>query len=94
MAETETRVEIFGNAYTLKGEGDDAYLKELAGYVDQQMRTLAAGMGTPAAPLKVAILAAVHMADELHQLRKRVEALERLLEETAKELAGALEQAP
>ena len=34
-------VEVFGQRFSLQGEGDEAYFHELAEYVDAQMRTLA-----------------------------------------------------
>ncbi|MDC4222875.1 MAG: cell division protein ZapA [Candidatus Manganitrophus sp.] len=34
-------VEIFGHRYTLRGDADEAYAKELAGYVDKKMTEMA-----------------------------------------------------
>lgn len=57
------QVEIFGQSYNLRGEGDTSYLQELAGYVDKRMREVADATGTVDS-LKVAILAALNIADE------------------------------
>lgn len=57
------QVEIFGQSYNLRGEGDTSYLQELAGYVDRRMREVADATGTVDS-LKVAILAALNIADE------------------------------
>lgn len=57
------QVEIFGQSYNLRGEGDSSYLQELAAYVDRRMREVADATGTVDS-LKVAILAALNIADE------------------------------
>lgn len=63
------KVEIYDQAYTVRSDGDPAYLKELAEYVDQRMREISSGTLTVDSR-KVAILAALYIADEFHQLRK------------------------
>ena len=57
------QVEIYGQSYNLRGEGESAYLQELAAYVDKRMREVAAATETVDS-LKVAILAALNIADE------------------------------
>jgi len=61
-----TPVTIFGRTYHLRGEGDPAYLAELAADVDRRMKEVADATGT-ADTLKVAILAALNIADERFQ---------------------------
>jgi cell division protein ZapA len=63
------KVEIYDQAYTVRSDGDPQYLKELAEYVDQRMREISSGTLTVDSR-KVAILAALYIADELHQLKK------------------------
>lgn len=63
------QVEIFGQSYNLRGEGDSSYLQELAGYVDKRMREVADATGTVDS-LKVAILAALNIADESRRDRR------------------------
>ncbi|HUD72508.1 MAG TPA: cell division protein ZapA [Dongiaceae bacterium] len=63
------QVEIFGQSYNLRGEGDTSYLQELAGYVDKRMREVADATGTVDS-LKVAILAALNIADEARRDRR------------------------
>jgi cell division protein ZapA len=65
-----TTVEIYGQVYHVRGEGDPAYLTELARFVDSRMREVAA-KATIVDPLKIAILAALNIADELSQARER-----------------------
>jgi cell division protein ZapA len=61
-----TPVTIFGRTYHLRGQGDPAYLAELAADVDRRMKEVADATGT-ADTLKVAILAALNVADERFQ---------------------------
>ena len=63
------KVEIYDQAYTVRSDGDPEYLKHLAEYVDQRMREISSGTLTVDSR-KVAILAALYIADELHQLRR------------------------
>src|SRR5436190_8913341 len=63
------KVEIYDQAYTVRSDGDPEYLRELAEYVDQRMREISSGTLTVDSR-KVAILAALYIADELHQMRK------------------------
>lgn len=62
------RVEIFDHPYNIRSDGDNEYIQELAFYVDKKMREISSGTQTVDS-IKVAILAALHIADELYQLR-------------------------
>ena len=62
-------VEIYNQTYNIRSDGDSDYISELAEYVDSRMREISSGTLTVDS-LKVAILAALYIADELHQLRK------------------------
>jgi cell division protein ZapA len=67
-----TEVEIFGQTYNVRGEGDPNYLLELARFVDARMREVAAEVATVDA-MKIAILAALNIADEFSRFRKERE---------------------
>ncbi len=58
-----TPVTIYGRTYHLRGSGDTEYLAKLADIVDSTMKQVAQSTGT-ADTLKVAILAALNIADE------------------------------
>src|ERR1051325_6664489 len=62
------RVEIYNPTYSLRSDGDNDYILELAEYVDRKMREISSGTFTVDS-LKVAILAALHIADEYYQLK-------------------------
>lgn len=67
-----TGVEIFGQTYNVRGDGDPNYLLELARFVDSRMREVAAEVVT-VDPMKIAILAALNIADEFSRYRKQRE---------------------
>ena len=62
-------VEIFGQTYNVRGDGDPDYLAELARFVDSRMREVASQVAT-VDPMKIAILAALNIADEFSRFRK------------------------
>jgi cell division protein ZapA len=66
--DSTTAVEIFGQTYNVRGEGDPNYLTELARFVDSRMREVAAQVAT-IDPMKIAILAALNIADEFSRYR-------------------------
>ncbi|KXJ99891.1 MAG: Cell division protein ZapA [Acidobacteria bacterium OLB17] len=67
-ATSTMRVEIYNQTYSIRSDGDNAYIQDLAAYVDRKMREISSGTMTVDS-LKVAILAALHIADELHQIQ-------------------------
>ncbi len=94
MPRGSTEVEIFGAVYSVRGSDDRGYLQGLADLVDRKMREVAQHVNT-ADTARIAILAALNLADELLSLEKRQEG-ERVLirekvAELTEELAGALE---
>ena len=74
------RVEIYNQTYNIRSDGDSEYVMSLAEFVDSRMREIS-GSTLTVDSLKVAILAALHIADELHRL-------ERLHEQTDQQLAS------
>ncbi len=86
------QVEIFGQVYKVRGEEDQGYIEELARYVDSKMQTIAETTGTIDS-LKVAILAALNIADELFKVQNERESSEERVTVKANELADALDEA-
>jgi len=68
------QVEIFGQTYSIKAVNGKEYLRELAAFVDARMKEVQKGTGTPDG-YKIAILAALNIADELHRLRSQHDTL-------------------
>ncbi|MFL6236412.1 MAG: cell division protein ZapA [Thermoanaerobaculia bacterium] len=71
MPSTTTQVEIFGEVYSVRGSDDNGYLQELASLVDRKMREVAERVKGDTA--RIAILAALNLADELFQIQNRQE---------------------
>lgn len=65
-AEDLLSVEIYGQSYKLRGEGQKDYIQKLAGYLDSKMNQIA-DSSTTVDSLKVAILAALNITDEYFQ---------------------------
>jgi cell division protein ZapA len=87
-----TRVQIFGQTYSIAGDLDPAYVQKLAAYVDEKMRAISDATSTVDTQ-KAAVLAALAIADELHSgLRERCER-EELLREQAERCLTLVERA-
>ncbi len=86
-------VEIFGQTYTVKAGADAGYVEELAAHVDAQMREVSRTAGAVDS-VRVAVLAALNIADECFRLRRQVAEAEARqaarAEGLARELAAAL----
>ena len=72
MPGANTAVEIFGSVYHVRGTDDSGYLQSLADLVDRRMREVAQH-ATSADTARIAILAALNLADELFRVQKRQE---------------------
>ena len=85
-------VEIHGAQYPIRSALDPAYVAQLAAYVDQKMR--AASRETSAADsLKVAVLAALNIADECFRAREEGSARRNDLHARTRELERLLDLA-
>src|SRR5271154_5888451 len=67
-ATSSVRVEIFDQAYNLRGS-DPNYVMKLAEYVDAKMRAVAEHTHT-VDTVRLAVLAALNIADEYHLLKR------------------------
>lgn len=86
------KVQIFGQVYPIQGDLDEAYVQKLAAYVDEKMHAIAE-MTPTVDTQKVAILAALAIADELHSLRKERSEREDLLKEQTERCLTLVERA-
>ncbi len=84
------RVEIYDQVYNLRGTDAD-YILKLADFVDTKMRSVAEQTATVDS-LRLAVLAALNIADEYHLLKKRYEALASEYRQRAGMLSGALDE--
>jgi cell division protein ZapA len=86
-----TRVEIYGQTYGLRGEGNQKYVQDLAAYVDRKMREISEHT-TTVDSLKLAVLAAVNIADELHALREQMSQQEQAVLQRADSFMAAIDR--
>jgi len=86
-----TRVEIYDQLYQIKGSIEADYVKTLAAYVDGKMREIAQGSKTVDS-LKVAVLAALNIVDELFQERDRSKKFESIVYDKSVECSRQLDQ--
>lgn len=76
------QVDVYGQRLALQPTEDESYAQELARYVEGQMHTIAQG-ATRSTPTKIAILAAMNIADQLFQQERRRQAGEAEIERRA-----------
>jgi cell division protein ZapA len=86
------KVEIYGQTYAIRGDLDAAYVQKLAEYVDEKMHTIADATATIDTQ-KVAVLAALAIADELHSVQRDRGEREELLREQAERCLTLVERA-
>ena len=87
---SSVRVEIFDQAYNLRGSDPDHILK-LAEYVDSKMRAVAEATNT-IDTVRLAVLAALNIADEYHLLKKKQDGGATDYQKRAHLLADALDE--
>jgi cell division protein ZapA len=63
------RVQIFGKTYSVRADADAKYTQSLARYVEEQMQNVAANSGAVDTQ-KIAVLAALNIANNLFQAEK------------------------
>jgi cell division protein ZapA len=89
------KVNIYGTEYPIKGTTDTEYIRQVAEYVDSKMRDIDQSTSVKSS-LKVAILAAINIADELfrereekrgliHGFEEKISHLSKLINENLKE---------
>lgn len=86
------KVDIYDQTYHVAGDLDPAYVEKLARLVDTKMREVARATGT-VDTVKVAVLAALGIADELFTLRESAEEGREAMREEAKRCLKLVERA-
>ncbi len=79
-------VPIYGRTYDFDTDvGDALYISSLASYVDQKMQEIAKSTNIVDS-MKLAVLAALNIADELHRLRENKDTFNNLVNKKTDEL--------
>ena len=84
------RVEIYDQAYNLRGT-DPEYIHQLAELVDTKMRAVASQTATVDS-LRLAVLAALNIADEYQVLKRKYDAISGTFSQRTTNLADALDE--
>jgi cell division protein ZapA len=84
------RVEIYDQTYQLRGT-DPEYIGKLADYVDNKMRIISQQASTVDS-LRVAVLAALNIADEYLILKQKYDSIASDYHNRAEQLSGALDE--
>lgn len=75
----------------MRGDLNEEYIQKLARYLDTKMRAIAERTRT-VDTLRVAMLAALNVADEYHQLKARYEEVTQRMDQKVVEYADALDE--
>ena len=86
------KVQIFGQVYSIRGDLEEKYVQKLAKFVDDKMQSIAEATGIVDTQ-KLAVLAALAIADELHSLKTEVTEEEEMLREQAERCLTLVERA-
>ena len=86
------QVKIYDQSYQLRSDSGDDYTRQLAKSVDATMRTIADKTKTYDS-LRLAVLAALHFADECERLREHHDRLQEAVVEKTRRISEALDGA-
>jgi cell division protein ZapA len=86
------KLEIYGQLYNLNVDENEEYLKQLAAYVDAKMHDVSESARTIDS-VKVAVLTALNIADELFIARSREEQLQGPLRKRVEKCVSLVERA-
>lgn len=80
MVEQKARatVDIYGEEYIMRGDATPEYMMMLARYIDKKMKNIAARQPQLSVG-KIAVLAALNIADELSKLQEDYDALVKMM---------------
>jgi cell division protein ZapA len=93
MPSTEpVRVTIFNQTYSLVASEEPGRIEQLAHRVDDLMSTIAARAGNVDST-RTAVLACLHLADEIESLERRLNTLKDSVEDRAKQFTILLDEA-
>ena len=84
------RVVIYDQEYFMRGDLNQEYIQKLALYLDTKMRSIAERTRT-VDTVRVAMLAALNMADEYHQMKAKYEKSTQELDEKVEAYSSALD---
>ena len=88
--ERSIEIKIMGQMYTVKTDGNEEHLQEVARYVNEKMEEILRNTKS-VSTLNVAILAALNIADDLLKEKERRKSLFREVETKSKDLVEKID---
>ena len=86
---TSVRVTILGQEYPIRADADAEYIREIAAFLDDRLRSIY--QAEPSRPLlKIAILTALNLSDELFTLRRENHELAESFQRKVREITDHL----
>ncbi|MDO9548535.1 MAG: cell division protein ZapA [Candidatus Marinimicrobia bacterium] len=86
------RVTIYGQEYTVKAKADPSYIVSVANFVNEKMEEVENSLTTVQSPLRIAILAAMNVTDELFSSNKDKEELNHKIDEKTMFLVDLIDE--
>jgi len=86
------RVSIFGQDYTVKAKADTNYIADVAQYVDKKMREVEEGLPSVQSGMRIAILAAMSITDDLFSVKQEKENVVTQVEDKAVSLIELIDE--
>jgi cell division protein ZapA (FtsZ GTPase activity inhibitor) len=90
MTEGRADVEILGQRLSVRGRGTPEYIVRLADYLNERVATVR-DQARVFDPLRLSLLAGLHVVDELHRCRQTEADLVARVDELAKRLGAVLD---
>jgi len=84
-------VEIYNQTFVVNSEDDERYVREIASYVDHRMRQVGENAKN-AMPMRMAIMAALSIADEYHKALQREAATQKEMERLSSRILDRIAQ--
>ncbi len=86
------KVSIYGQDYPVKAQADPTYITSVANFVNEKMEEVEKSLAKSQSGLRIAILAAMNITDELFNCNKEKEEVIRNLSEKVKFLIDEIDE--
>lgn len=90
--ENLVRVSIYGQEYTVKAKANVDYIADVAKHVDREMRKVEEGLPSTQSAMRIAILAAMSITDELFSIKRENDRILDQVEHKAGSLVEAIDE--
>ncbi|PIS31170.1 MAG: cell division protein ZapA [Candidatus Marinimicrobia bacterium CG08_land_8_20_14_0_20_45_22] len=92
IIENLVRVTIYGQEYTIKAKAEPAYITSVANYVNEKMEDVEKAVPTVQSSIRVAILAAMNITDELFSANKDKEEILKTIDDKSMFLIDIIDE--